>query len=60
MSTPYTLWCFIDGSKTAFKVNIPIDSDIDDLKDSIKQKRSRFLDKFDAASLVLWMVCYFW
>jgi hypothetical protein len=57
---PYTLWCFIEGAKTVFKVDIPIDSDIDDLKDSIKQKSSPHLDKFDAADLILWKVCYFW
>ncbi|KAF8273503.1 hypothetical protein EI94DRAFT_1795256 [Lactarius quietus] len=54
MSSTYTLWCLIDGDKTAFKVVIPIHSDIDDLKDSIKQKRSHHLAKFDAADLILW------
>jgi hypothetical protein len=59
MSSTYTLWCLIDGDKTLFKVFIPIDGDIDDLKDSIKQKRSPDLDKFSAANLTLWRVCYF-
>jgi hypothetical protein len=59
MSSTY-IWCFIGGGETAFKVKIPIDSDIDDLKNTIKQRRSRLLDKFDAADLILWKVCYFW
>jgi Crinkler effector protein N-terminal domain len=59
MSSTYTLLCLIDGDKNPFKVIIPIDSDIDGLKDSIKQKCSPMLEKFDAADLILWKVCYF-
>jgi hypothetical protein len=59
MSSTYTLWCLIDGDKTTFKVIIPIDSDIADLKDSIKQKCSPMLDNFAAKDLILWKVCYF-
>ena len=59
MSSTYTLWCLIDGDKTPFRVIIPIDNYIDDLKDSIKQKCSPNLDKFAAKDLILWKVCYF-
>ena len=58
MST-YTLWCLTDGDETTFKVRIPIDSDIDDLKDSIKQKCNPDLEKFAAKRLILWKVRYF-
>ena len=54
-----TLWCLIEGDKTMFKVTIPIDSDIDVLKDKIKQKKSHRLEQFDAAELILWKACYF-
>ena len=53
----YTLWCLIHGDKTVFKVKIPIDSDIDDLKDKIKQEC--YLEKVAAKDLVLWKVRYF-
>ena len=53
MLSTYTLWCLIDGDKTPFSVIIPIDSYIDDLKDSIKQKCSQMLEKFDAKDLIL-------
>jgi hypothetical protein len=55
----YTLLCFIDGDKNPFKVTIPIDSDISDLKKSIKEKR-KILENFEAEDLILWKVCYFW
>ena len=54
----YTLGCLIDGDKFVFKVEVPIDGLIDKLKDNIKEKRSRYLEKFDAADLTLWKVCY--
>ena len=54
-----TLWCLIDGDKTVFSVEIPINSSIDSLKNKIKQQRSIRLEKFDAADLILWKVHYF-
>ena len=59
MSSTYTIWCLIEGTKSVFKVNIPINADIDDLKDGIKQKSSPYLDKSSAAELILRKVCYF-
>jgi Crinkler effector protein N-terminal domain len=59
MSSTYTLWCLIDGDEIPFKVIIPIDSDIDDLKKNIKQTCSPMLEKFAAKGLILWKVCYF-
>jgi crinkler effector protein len=58
MST-YSLWCPIEGDKTPFKVMIPINSDIYDLKEEIKKERSNFLQKVDASDLILWKVRYF-
>ena len=59
MPSEYTLRCLIDGAKTAFSVIIPIDSEIEGLKERIKQKCSLLLDKFIAADHVLWKVCDF-
>ena len=42
-----------------FKVMIPIDSDIDDLKDKIKEKGIHSSKDILAIDLVLWKVCYF-
>ena len=55
----YTLWCLIDGDKSVFTVEVPIDGLIDKLKVNIKERRSRYLEKFDAKDLTLWKVCYF-
>ena len=55
----YALWCLIGEDKSVFLVRIPIDSDINRLKDMIKQKRSRSLKNSDAAGLILWKVRYF-
>jgi len=56
MSSTYTLWCLIDGDNVLFSVDILIDRFIDNLKDSIKQKCTPDLDKFDAADLILWKI----
>ena len=58
MST-YTLWCLIEGYKTLFKVMIPINSDIDDLRKEIKEKKSNLFQEVDASDLILWKVRYF-
>ena len=55
----YTLCCLVDGDKTTFDVEVPIDGLIRQLKKKIKKERSRYLEKFDAADLTLWKVCYF-
>ena len=55
----YTLWCLIDGDKAPFDVEIPIDGSISALKKIIKEERRHRLEKFDAADLILWEVCYF-
>jgi crinkler effector protein len=58
MST-YSLWCLIEGEKDLFKVMIPINSDVYDLKEEIKKTQSNFLQKVDASGLILWKVRYF-
>jgi hypothetical protein len=59
MSSTYTLWCLVDGANTLFDVSIQTDSNISHLKRRIKQECSPDLDKFSAANLILWQVCYF-
>ena len=50
----YTLGCLIDGDKSVFTVTVPIDGYTYDLKEKIKQKRSRYLKNYDAKDLILW------
>jgi len=38
---------------------IPINSDIDDLRKEIKEKKSNLFQEVDASDLVLWKVHYF-
>jgi hypothetical protein len=58
MSDP-TLWCYIEGDTVVFSVFVSTTTSVDHLKDTIKEKRSRRLEKFDAADLILWKVRYF-
>ncbi|GBC27386.2 hypothetical protein GLOIN_2v1868166 [Rhizophagus irregularis DAOM 181602=DAOM 197198] len=37
--TRITLWCFVQGSSSIFKVKIGTNNDIDDLKKAIKSKK---------------------
>ncbi len=57
MST-HTLWYLIEGGKDLFKVMMPINSDIHDLKCKIKEQNSN-LQKIYAHDLILWKVRYF-
>ena len=53
MST-YKLWCLIDGDKTVFCVVIPMNEDISNLKESIKEKdKNGVLSNVDAKALTL-------
>jgi hypothetical protein len=55
----YTLWCLIEGHNAPFPVNILSTQFIAKLKEEIKLKASRNLEKFDAMDLILWKVHYF-
>ena len=46
------LWCFVDGLR-AFKVSVRHDVDVDDLQETIKDKKKNALCDFD---LILWKV----
>jgi Crinkler effector protein N-terminal domain len=54
-----TLWCLVEGKSNIFKVKIPVNADIADLKKQIKKEREetvfRDVDPYD---LVLWKVRY--
>ena len=50
------LWCLVEGKTTAFKVNIPANNDISDLKEAIKLKNNNDLGPYDAHTLVLLQV----
>jgi len=56
--TPYTLWCYVEGDRALFRVVISSTKIIDDLKDSIKEKRRNLLQGVDAPSLTLTKVRY--
>jgi hypothetical protein len=57
----YCIWCLIGGDKTPFKVMMPVDGQIADLKDSIKE---RGIDATEhtilAKNLTIWKVCCFY
>jgi hypothetical protein len=60
MSDPkHKLWCYIEGDTVVFHVFVSTTISVDELKEMIKEKRSRRLEKFDAADLILWKVRYF-
>jgi len=54
--TPITLWCFVQGSSSIFKVNIGTNNDIYDLKEAIKSKKPNDTSRVDADKLRLWSV----
>ncbi len=56
--TPYTLWCYVEGDKTLFRVIISSTKITDDLKKSIKEEKSNLLQGVDASSLILTKVRY--
>lgn len=54
--SPLTLFCLVDGEKTAFPVEfVPSDS-VGKLKDLIKAKKSVVFEHVDANNLTLWKV----
>jgi Crinkler effector protein N-terminal domain len=55
----YSLWCLIERDKTPFSVDLLPTLSIDQLKRKIKSGRSRMLEKYDAADLILWKVRHF-
>ena len=49
------LWCLVDGKDTPFKIRVPINFDIGDVKELVKEKRKNgILREIDATDLVLW------
>jgi hypothetical protein len=59
-SNSYTLLCVILNEPpklpSVFKVIVPVENDVTDLKDAIKMKSQHELQGYDAHSLVLWQV----
>jgi hypothetical protein len=55
---PLTLWCLIEGQSSPFEVGIPASTDIGDLKEAIKVKKTPELDRYAADSLILFKVCH--
>ena len=53
---PSTLFCFIDGEKTAFSVKIASSNNVGDLKKRIKAQQSPAFDHIVANKLTLWKV----
>jgi Crinkler effector protein N-terminal domain len=55
------LWCsMFDDDPTAFQIAIPVDNNIDNLKNMIKLKQRPTFDFVPASSLVLWRVGTFY
>jgi hypothetical protein len=54
------LWCFILDDAAPFQIAMSVNSNIDNLKDTIKLKQQPKLDLFPASSLVLWRVSIFY
>jgi hypothetical protein len=50
------LWCLLEGKSNTFKVEIPDNADIGDLKTTIKLEKPIELERVDADKLVLWKV----
>jgi hypothetical protein len=51
-----TLRCLVEGRPSSFKVTVPVDGDIDDMKEAIKLQEQPELDNLSAGSLNLWKV----
>jgi hypothetical protein len=56
MTTLITLWYYIDGSSTIFKIETKETDDISVLKKLIKKENPNGLDRTDAGNLILWKV----
>ena len=55
---PRSLWCLIDGESTPFKVIAPLNTDIYNLKELVREMgKNRTLRNVLAKDLVLWKVC---
>ena len=51
------LWCLVNSKGTPFKIRVPINFDIGDMKELVKEKRKNgILRGIDATDLVLWKV----
>lgn len=51
------LWCLVSGKGTPFKIRVPINFDIGDMKELVKEKRKNGIPRgIDATDLVLWKV----
>ena len=53
-----SLWCNVEGDNTYFCVTVQSTETIDDLRESIKKKKSNLLQGVDASGLTLTKVRY--
>jgi hypothetical protein len=52
-NTKYSLWCNVEGDNAHFCVTAQSTETIDDLRESIKKKKSNLLQGVDASGLTL-------
>ena len=58
--TPRVLRCIVEGDPAVFKVKVPVDNDVDDLKKLVHREKDKgILRDVNASDLALWKVRYF-
>lgn len=60
MANDRILWCIIQGDDTTFKVVVPVDADIDDLRELVKEKGISENQRILAKDLILWKASTSW
>ena len=59
MSLTYKIWCYLEGDNTAFRVEVPSDDFIDELRNLIKVAKTNTFKEVEASALILSKVRHF-